>query len=102
MTPRQRKLDQLIASVAHKSAVALPASRPLPRLTSRSFRQVTTLADCSVCAGATRRMWQGHVMAGTVVVCEDCKLAALDESFGAIDAGRLAEPSAVESNRRRH
>lgn len=47
-------------------------------------------------------MWEGQVQGGVVLLCESCKLAAFDASFGALDAAHLAEPSAVESNRRRH
>ncbi len=47
-------------------------------------------------------MWRGHAELGVVLLCEGCKLSAFDESFGTLDAAHLAEPSAVESNRRRH
>jgi len=100
--PRRRKLDLLLASVARTPAVALAAVRRLPRLTSRHARQVSTTAPCSTCAGSTRRMWRCRAEPGPVVLCEVCKLAAFDDSFGAIDASSLAEPSAIESNRRRH
>lgn len=69
---------------------------------SKHIRQVQTLAACEVCAATTRRMWRGHAELGVVLLCEGCKLSAFDESFGTLDAAHLAEPSAVESNRRRH
>jgi hypothetical protein len=102
MTPRQRKLDRLLASVARTPPVALAAAPALPCLTSKHIRRVQTLAPCEVCAGTTQRMWRGHAESGAVLLCEGCKVAAFDESFGTLDAAHLAEPSAVESNRRRH
>lgn len=101
-TPRRRKLDLLLASVARTPAVAPAAVRKLPRLTSRHARQVSTVSPCAACGGSTRRMWRCRAEPGVIVLCEGCKLAALDDSFGAIDAAALAVPSAVESNRRRH
>jgi hypothetical protein len=47
-------------------------------------------------------MWACRAEASAILLCEACKLAAFDASFGAIDASHLAEPTAVESNRRRH
>jgi hypothetical protein len=100
--PRRRKIDLLLASVARTPAVAPAAARRLPRLTSRQARQVSTLAPCAACGGSTRRMWRCRAEPGPVVLCETCKLAAFDDSFGSIDAASLSEPSAIESNRRRH
>ncbi len=102
MTPRQRALDRLLASVVRTPAVAPVAVAGLPALTSKHIRQIRSLAPCVACAATTRRMWQGKAESGAVLLCEPCKLAAFDASFGAVDAAHLSEPSAVESNRRRH
>jgi len=101
MTPRKRNLDRLIASVA-RTPFAPVVSRGLPQLVSKGIRQIETLAPCEVCAGSTRRMWRGRAESGVVLLCEGCKLSAFDASFGVLDAAHVSEPSAVESNRRRH
>lgn len=103
VSPRQRRLDSLVAAAKPVASAAAGVRRPEPpKLGSRWTRQVAA-TDCFTCRGRSRRMWRCRALHGReLVLCEDCKQRAFDASFGTLDVAHLAEPSPIESNRQRH